>query len=90
MGACTIPGNFFIVSEFLPHGDVEKMLRDQNIKLGLYTRMKMAKDAALGMNWLHCSNPIFIHRDLKSSNLLIDEHGRVKGAFAGNDLSKEY
>jgi serine/threonine protein kinase len=79
MGACTIPGNFFIVSEFLPRGDVEKMLRDQNIKLSLYTRMKMAKDAALGMNWLHCSNPIFIHRDLKSSNLLIDEHGRVKG-----------
>jgi hypothetical protein len=78
MGACTIPGNFFIVSEFLPRGDVEKMLRDQNVKLSLYTRMKMAKDAALGMNWLHCSNPIFIHRDLKSSNLLIDEHGRVK------------
>lgn len=39
----------------------------------------MAKDAALGMNWLHCNNPTFIHRDLKSSNLLIDENWKVKG-----------
>lgn len=33
----------------------------------------------MGMNWLHCSNPAFIHRDLKTSNLLIDENGKVKG-----------
>lgn len=38
----------------------------------------MAKDASLGMNWLHCSKPQFIHRDLKPSNLLIDENGCVK------------
>src|SRR3989338_9147371 len=33
----------------------------------------MMKDAALGMNWLHESNPVFIHRDLKLSNLLVDD-----------------
>lgn len=38
----------------------------------------MAKDAALGMNWLHRSTPQFIHRDLKTSNLLVDENGVVK------------
>ncbi len=30
----------------------------------------MARDAALGVLWLHESTPTFIHRDLKTSNLL--------------------
>jgi len=78
MGACTMPGDFFIVQEFLTGGDVEKALRDRDRAIPLYVRMRWAKDASLGMNWLHQSNPVFIHRDLKSSNLLIDENGRVK------------
>jgi len=78
MGACTQPGTFFIVQEFMPGGDVEKLLRNPENNISLYRRMQMAKDAALGVNWLHCSNPAFIHRDLKSSNLLIDENGKVK------------
>jgi len=61
MGACTQPGNFFIVSEYLPGGDVEKLLRSDK-EISLYRRMQMAKDSALGVNWLHCSNPIICHR----------------------------
>jgi len=38
----------------------------------------MARDAALGVLWLHSSNPVFIHRDLKTSNLLIDDNNTVK------------
>jgi len=78
VGACTVPGNFFIVQEYLFRGDVEKMLRNPDLELSLFIRMRWAKDAALGMNWLHKNNPIFIHRDLKTSNLLIDENDRVK------------
>jgi hypothetical protein len=43
MGACTQPGNFFIVQEFLTGGDVETLLREKNTQLSLYSRMLMAK-----------------------------------------------
>jgi len=44
-----------------------------------WVRLKnMALDIARGMNYLHCSDPIIIHRDLKSHNLLVDEHFKVK------------
>lgn len=62
----------------MPGGDVEKLLRS-GADISLVRRMVMAKDAALGMNWLHCNTPAFIHRDLKSSNLLIDDNFKVKG-----------
>lgn len=50
MGACTIPGSMCIVTELLGR-DMESLLQDKNMILPLYLRMKMAKDAALGMAW---------------------------------------
>ncbi|KAL6080477.1 copper transport protein ctr1 [Balamuthia mandrillaris] len=82
MGACTVPGEFKIVTELMD-GDLDSLLKKRNRKQGdyeysLYERMKMAKDAALGMNWLHRSNPPIVHRDLKSANLLYNKtNGRV-------------
>ena len=35
-------------------------------------------DAAKGMLYLHSHKPAIIHRDLKSPNLLVDKHWRVK------------
>lgn len=51
MGACTIPGSMMIVTELMPKGDLETILQDNSIYLSVLTRMKMAKDAALGMAW---------------------------------------
>jgi len=41
-------------------------------------RLNMAMDAAKGMLHLHLCDPPIIHRDLKSPNLLVDKHWRVK------------
>lgn len=57
--------------------DLESMLKKQGKKLSLFKRIKMAKDAALGLSWLHGINHI-CHRDLKPANLLVDENFRVK------------
>jgi sterile alpha motif and leucine zipper-containing kinase AZK len=78
MGACTEQGNLMIITELLPKGDVQSILRNPNMKISLLKKLHMAKDVAQGMNWLHCSNPPIIHRDLKPSNLLVDENWTVK------------
>jgi len=48
------------------------------VQLTLFTRIKMGKEIALGMNWLHQNKPPIIHRDLKPSNILVDENLNVK------------
>merc|ERR1712000_547362 len=68
-----------IVTELLKT-DLEKLLLDPNARsqLNMYRRMLIARDAALGLAWLHGSDPIFIHRDVKPSNFLLDEQFRCK------------
>jgi len=63
--------------------------------LSMRERILLAKDAALGLNWLHGINGI-VHGDLKSANLLIDEKRVLKVSDFGfavvkkpNDLRKE-
>lgn len=51
MGACIVPESMMIVTELMPKGNLETLLQDTKIQLGLLTRMKMIKDAALGMTW---------------------------------------
>lgn len=75
MGACTQPGSMAIITELLKC-DVESLLKRGPIPLR--RRMRMARDAALGMTWLHLMTPAIIHRDLKAGNLLIDENDTVK------------
>jgi serine/threonine protein kinase len=38
----------------------------------------MCTDIAMGMKYLHNQNPVIIHRDLKSLNVLIDENWVTK------------
>lgn len=38
---------------------------------------------ARGVNYLHHRNPPIVHRDLKSSNLLVDKNWCVKVMFNG-------
>jgi len=78
MGACTIPGHMCIITELMHKGDLESLLHDEKAALPIVLRMRMARDAALGMTWLHSSNPVFIHRDLKTSNLLVGDDYNIK------------
>nr|WDA42959.1 tyrosine-protein kinase receptor UFO [Fagopyrum tataricum] len=83
MGAVTSPQHLCIVSEFLPRGSLFRLLQRSSSKLDWRRRIHMALDIARGMNYLHHCSPPVIHRDLKSSNLLVDKNWTVKVADFG-------
>nr|VDD47175.1 unnamed protein product [Brassica oleracea] len=83
MGAVTSPPRLCIVSEFLPRGSLFRLLQRNTSKLDWRRRINMAMDIARGMNYLHSCSPPIIHRDLKSSNLLVDKNWTVKVADFG-------
>ncbi|KAG2621470.1 hypothetical protein PVAP13_3NG241000 [Panicum virgatum] len=83
MGAVTSPQRLCIVTEFLPRGSLFRLLQRSGTKLDVRRRIHMALDIARGMNYLHHSSSPIIHRDLKSSNLLVDKHWTVKVADFG-------
>ncbi|PWA76910.1 PAS domain-containing protein tyrosine kinase family protein [Artemisia annua] len=91
MGAVTSPQHLTIVTEFLPRpnsispsliffgsGSLFQLLQQNTTKLDWRRRVHMAMHIARGMNYLHHCQPPIIHRDLKSSKLLVDKNLRVK------------
>ncbi|XP_031268961.1 probable serine/threonine-protein kinase SIS8 isoform X2 [Pistacia vera] len=78
MGAVTRVPNLSIVTEFLPRGSLYRLLHRPNNQLDERRRLRMALDAARGMNYLHNCTPVIVHRDLKSPNLLVDRNWVVK------------
>eukprot|EP00268_Persea_americana_P046744 TRINITY_DN4829_c0_g1_i3.p1 TRINITY_DN4829_c0_g1~~TRINITY_DN4829_c0_g1_i3.p1 ORF type:complete len:1070 (-),score=263.44 TRINITY_DN4829_c0_g1_i3:1148-4357(-) len=78
MGAVTRPPNLSIVTEFLPRGSLYRLIHRPNNQLDARRCLRMALDVARGMNYLHNSTPVIVHRDLKSPNLLVDKNWVVK------------
>eukprot|EP01129_Flabellula_baltica_P007123 TRINITY_DN2737_c0_g1_i2.p1 TRINITY_DN2737_c0_g1~~TRINITY_DN2737_c0_g1_i2.p1 ORF type:complete len:437 (-),score=100.28 TRINITY_DN2737_c0_g1_i2:69-1379(-) len=76
LGACYDPGELMIVTELMEMDLGELIHGDREISLG--TKIKISKDIANGLTWLHLSNPPIIHRDIKPNNILIDENMRAK------------
>ncbi|KAF3331298.1 putative LRR receptor-like serine/threonine-protein kinase [Carex littledalei] len=78
-----------LVYEFMHEGTLAEHLRGPPEKKisSWVKRMEIAEDAAKGIEYLHtgCS-PEIIHRDLKSSNILLDKNMRAKVSDLG--LSK--
>ena len=89
MGACTTPGDMAVVTEILSAGNVEDLMKDRKLTISEFLRIKMLRDLAKGMNWLHESKPQIIHRDLKPANLLVDENYNVKVCDFGLSAVKE-
>ncbi|KAF9122936.1 hypothetical protein BGW39_009394 [Mortierella sp. 14UC] len=76
MGICKRRKRFYIITEFLPMGNLRRWIQDDTKEFGWDTRISFAIDISLALAYLHHKN--IIHRDLKGENLLISENMRIK------------
>nr|CCA14179.1 serine/threonine protein kinase putative [Albugo laibachii Nc14] len=77
MGACLKPPTRCLVIEYLPKGSLWNVLREE-VGIDYSRQVSIARDVALGMNYLHSFQPPILHRDLKSPNLLVDGSYTIK------------
>ncbi|RWW60623.1 hypothetical protein BHE74_00032374 [Ensete ventricosum] len=78
LGYCKVGEERLLVYEYMKYGSLEDVLHNRNnvgIKLNWVARRKIAVGAARGLAFLHHNCiPHIIHRDMKSSNVLLDEN----------------
>ncbi|KAG2541053.1 leucine-rich repeat receptor protein kinase HPCA1-like [Panicum virgatum] len=88
VGFCFEQGEQMLVYEFMPGGTLRDSLSGKSgLHLDWKKRLRVALGAARGLAYLHeLADPPIIHRDVKSSNILMDEHLTAKVADFG--LSK--
>ncbi|XP_008245239.2 PREDICTED: probable leucine-rich repeat receptor-like protein kinase At5g49770 [Prunus mume] len=88
LGFCFEQGEQMLVYEFMPNGTLRESLSGRSgIHLDWKRRLRITLGSARGLAYLHeLANPPIIHRDVKSANILLDEHLTAKVADFG--LSK--
>ena len=79
-GICIDPERYSMVMEFMAGGSLYHLLHgSQNMLWSV--KLSIASNIATGLYYLHEQH--IIHRDLKSMNVLMDEHGQAKLADFG-------
>ncbi|XP_057832360.2 lysM domain receptor-like kinase 3 isoform X2 [Cryptomeria japonica] len=80
--------HLFLVYEYAENGALSECLHDPSSKghkpLSWTERVQIALDAARGLEYIHeHTKPIYAHRDVKTSNILLDSDLRAKIADFG-------
>ncbi|PON51015.1 Serine/threonine protein kinase [Trema orientale] len=91
VGYCNEGDNQALIYEFMANGDLDSHLsglENANV-LSWEGRLQIARDAAQGLEYLHngCKPPI-VHRDVKTTNILLTQNFQAKIADFG--LSKVF
>ncbi|KAL9248691.1 Serine/threonine-protein kinase-like protein [Drosera capensis] len=91
LGYCEEGGERLLVYEYMAHGSLHQHLHGKNKvlkqQLDWIKRVTIAVQAARGIEYLHgYACPPVIHRDIKSSNILIDREHNARVADFGLSL----
>ncbi|VFQ62156.1 unnamed protein product [Cuscuta campestris] len=84
VGYC-VEGSLFLVYEYIDNGNLSEHLRGTGRDpLTWSSRVQIALDSARGLEYIHEHTvPVYIHRDIKSANILIDKNFHAKVADFG-------
>ncbi|XP_057427827.1 probable serine/threonine-protein kinase PBL7 [Lotus japonicus] len=82
LGYCADQHHRLLIFQYMPNGTLQHHLHspsDQSQPLDWWARMRIALDCARALEFLHehAVSPV-IHRDFKSSNVLLDQNFRAK------------
>ena len=82
LGYCADQHHRLLIFEFMPNGTLQQHLHhpsSQYRPLDWGTRLRVALDCARALEFLHeYAIPTVIHRDFKSTNVLLDQNLRAK------------
>ncbi|CAA6667477.1 unnamed protein product [Spirodela intermedia] len=85
-GFCSHLGTCYLVYEYMENGSLRDWIihKDRSKVLPWIQRIKIALDVAIGLEHLHgYTEPPCVHKDVKSSNILLDGDFRAKVANLG-------
>ena len=76
-GACLSP-KCCIVTELMTRGTLYDYMQQSQLNISWLDVIKLTQQIALGISYLHAWKPPLVHRDIKSSNLLLDKDNSIK------------